>query len=844
MVQFSFVKEALFGLRDTHSLELAAGAMSALDPLYFKGSYPTAMEVLELLNKLEAPLISSHSMFALLKKLMGKEISDMPRSLFLGTASTSNASTSRNTDFDAMAPVECKILNEWKMVPYLLEPYLLLQAEKIRHVERQSVEGVEQILNELTNMTSMLQLHWSTRLTIFEPLVTLVHDAFVYLNASGRMNKILEELGGRLRSIMDNPSSPASMANALLLLTAVELARASIAEDDRYLNMIQMIVKLTGRYTDTEEVETAIIISLWKLFSKSKNEKAKLVLLNRLKTSNNSTWLKLLSSHVLDQVDQSATDIYSITASNSTCIDIKVLKELLNKNQLGPEDVQCIQANVVMASNKSALTVDELEVLKSLHPKVLVSEPVDLKNLFSISLSKAATKMDPEEAEMWLKHLISRLEKPAPALIKADAAIALNRLLFVSQNEIVARVPASFWSSTLPTLISATTDSRVNSWYILLMTNYHCHGARAVSAAVSASADTRFHGTVFGCVVETLMTTNSPTRTQNLLSCLCALKILPRFNWLPVLERLPSSKSLLALISSHVVAPLATGGHYVSPSLYKCLLGLIDSLDVPGISFLADSLAPAILHLEKSQQSEFLTQLIIRASGFYQCRLAVMKLANGLLEKGMERFEVAESLLLSLLPAVPTGSVEDYRALFKLASRLLNVDEMSESSLKTYLKLMRIFENFDMNALVELLQIEDLYAPLWLQSAALELVGSVPEDKTVDLFVKCLEICLVNPAVEPYVCRLLRILSVLCIDKAHRQIFLPTSHQEYFTQMTVSCDIPLSDELVSLCYRHFEQTRMSHEDWKRMRKRLARLESRFWAPFKSEPNLLSSILNP
>jgi len=746
-------------------LNLCAKAMLDLDPLLFGDLYPMAIELVEHLRQLDSPLDARSSYFALMKLRLDKEIADMPRSFFLGTTSTQPRTSASTLDSDLISRLYMKA-GEWKMAPYMLEPYLKLQTYRLQSSDDVTVESIEQMLNGLSELPSLMQLHWSSRLDFFKSLSELVHLSLQNLNAQGRMTSFLDYFFQRLSILINAPTSPSSLASALLIKTCTDLSRSQIVRHPSYMDNLDVIVKLSGQYAESEEVEAAVLLCLFEIYKTAPSDRVKSILMNRMRSS--STWLSLLSAFIRKTIKPASMgdtlDVFSATACEGDPSQLALLASLADKAQLSVEDVRTLQALSILASNfpSSAL----LDQLKSIHPKVVLTEPADLKNMISINTSDVARLIDTDTAEIWLKYLIGKLEKPAPAIIKADAAIALNRLLFSQPGELIERVPVSFFLSTLPALISATTDSRVNSWYIILLSNYLPNHDDTISSQTSEEVDSRFaKGYAFGSIIEGLGHTKNPAKISNLFRCLASLKAVPRMDFSPLLSRLKETVLVLAFVLGHVATPLATGGHYVSPSLFSFLRDNLDTFDLDSFQLLCTALPGFLMHVEKSVQAEIVTALLLRLHAFddMKATLTCLQMLKSLLESGFEKLADLDQIVISVLPS-PSSSVGLYRPAYSLSSEILDLDTMMACPLHIHLKIIGLLRDsalFDMKSLASLLQSPHAYDQAYITPNTLEL-ACLPDDHQADLLVRLLDICILDPSLESGIAQM--ILRWICYD--------------------------------------------------------------------------------
>lgn len=784
---FTYITDALFCTREEMAIEAASDALLQLDPLLFPDWFPTSHALVQFMQRFEFKLQDDSQFVMLLKRLLDKEISDMPRSLFLGTSNKSAAKTdTTDDDNELIQKLRDKTAAEWPSSPYMLEPYLRL--ELISLSPEIPVESAESILTSLLKLPSLMQLHWSTRLVILDHLIKLFTELVAHLNAHGHLGAVASRLKDRSDVLVKSGSSPAQVSCGILCRTALELALSKVHKDSRFVAWAKELKEPKGKYDQSEEVEAAVLLCLWRIHKIHQVIEATMF-------KSNTSWLSIVSSLI-------ATDTGLVYSNDplSCPFDMELLESFSKKPKLTPSDVQQAQALIVAASKIHNPTESILETCMSLHSTLLMSEPADLKNLSSIYISRICHRLPEDIAEVWLKHLIGKLEKPAPAIVKSDAAIALTELLFGTSTGLIERVPSSFFAKIVPTLVSACTDSRVSSWYINLLACKHEHRSDPSSPVLEATENRFGKAWAFGQLLAGLSTSKNSVKSQNQLTVLTRLKILPRFEWDQLLARFPSNMTV-PFVGCHVVTKLVTGGTFISPGLLKLFKENVSSKH-------SEKLAEVIPFLEIADR-EYIVKVLLREDALLSAFELFSRLYSGKVAKPTFLDQTAIDLLSD------PSTVKEPKV-YQLASLILDLD--TPNVVCTFLQLLQ--PDLDMKRIVALIRDPSLYQYGFLELVTQQL-SKLPPNSRTDLLVKILELALIENSLEEAMYELFTGLVHCWLDPVHRSLF--------------------SGDSMGVVYRIYEEMRVEFEDWRRLGKRFAQLGPH-WDSFKRHPSLLSHIL--
>jgi hypothetical protein len=679
----------------------------------------------------------------------------------------------------------------------MLEPYLRLELDAIN--PEASAASFESILHSLLKLPPLMQLHWSTRLDIMNHLTRLCTELAMHLNAQGQLIRVGAGLKDKCDALIKAGSSPAQISCGLLCRTSLELAMSEVRKDSRFTAWAQELMEPLGKYDQSEEVESAVLLCLKKIHT------VRPVLdSSMLKTS--TVWLSVLSAIIANETGltfNSDDQLLRSLASSQIEFSVDVLRVLSTKPKLTPADIRVAQASIIFASKLSQPSEELLDICIALHPALLMGEPAELKNLTSIHISRLAINLATDVAEVWLKYLIGKLEKPAPAIVKSDAAIALAELLFGGvEDTITDRVPSSFFNKILPTLVSSTTDSRVNSWYINLLA---CRfgSRRGPSFPTEVVSESRFgKDWAFGQLISSLASAKNPVKIGNQLMTLTCLKLLPRLDWDQLLSRFDIDISM-AFISEHVVAKLHTGGIFISPSLLKMLKDNLLIISTASRSRLLTKLVDILPFVEQSDHELIVKSLLGSASG--TAMLPTFELFSCLYPSLLEKPLFFDQLAVEVL----SDSSRVSRKVYCLACSILDVEK--PSIICSFLQLVRLSEarDWDMRRIICLVRASVVY-PCGFLEAVVEELAIVPAEHRTDLLVKILELALVDTDLENTLYYLFIGLIFRWLEPVHNALF--QRDKDFF---------------VGIAWRCYEEMNVEVKDWRKFSKRFAQLGNRW-----------------
>lgn len=687
---FLAVRRALLGSTDRLLLDAAATALLAIDPLPFAGHYPAAAELAAHLLAVPHALPPGHGLLALLTARLDREVADMPRSLFLGTAAPPRPAAAQAVPPDALARAAARAA-DWPLAPYLFEPFVRLQLHRLATADVPADEA-EALLGQLEGLPSLMQLHWSRRLVLLHPLADLVHSLLAHLTAAGRAP--LPALEARLAAAAAASSSPSALAAALLLRTCVERARLLASSDPARAALWARQLAASQydpRFAGSEEAATAVRLSLLLL------QQAGAPTPPPPRLPPGTPWLALLDAHTGPRAPgPMPADVPAALQCSSPFDLAALLRPYAEQAALSPADTRQVQVLAALAAHGAPAAA--IDLLREIHPRAVLAEPADAKGLIAVCISRAAAASSPDAAEAWARHLVGRLEKPAPAILKTDAAAALHQLLFEGGTPAAPFAP--FFTTSLPALISATTDSRLASWFLLLLASYAGRPDPAGTPPAPASANRFGRETALGLCLAQLESARHPARAANVLLVLARLRQLPRLAWGPLLAPHPAA-AVLPLALAHVAAPLATGGVFVSPPLLEWLKRSIPALDRPGLLALLGALPTAAAPLEAADQAQVATAILLHgrlredAALLEAALLAISALPHASLDPQLvlaslhEPVDVSPALRRAYAIAATLVPAEDASAKGRLLRLCTAMDQPPPARTKLLLPLLR-----------------------------------------------------------------------------------------------------------------------------------------------------------
>ncbi len=775
----NLTKDSLLEATDLYLIDQASRSLYPLDSAYFSDLLPSSTDLLDLIFRCDTEIPKDNGLFGLLKTMVDREISDMPRSMFLGTGSNESKTDKEDSlNADAIDLVLRKIDTDYSKYPFMLEAYLLSKTYQFNN--NPEVITIDAFL-EILNIPSLTQLHWNTRLNIPNALIGLLQVGLFHLQSSGHLGSILEQLKKRI-SLNLTSTSPSVLAAAILSRTCLEISRSRLSHDQTACEL--WAKELSCTVTRSEEVQTCILQSLNILALHGSDLKLPSI-----------SGTKLIESFIYESSSDinPSTPIEAIVSKNALHPD---LKPFVEKASLSTADIQTIQIAVIGAA-KETNNLELIDTFIKLHPKMVIGEPADMKGLFSIHASRYATKLTYEKAAVWVNYLINKLERPAPAIIKIDACMALNTMLFESRSNNFISLTCRFFLSSLPTLISATTDSKLNSYFFLLMVKFLLNNSD--KSSLKLKSGNRFpKGSSMELIISTLESTHLNHRSVNMFTLLSTLKILPRYNWANILNLHPIALTGHFVVS-HVVSSLPNGGKYVCPHLLSTLRTNLVGFNFDQKKLLIESFTKIIPYLEKSEQSSTLIELVMET---YKVDLAeTYRQVNRLLECGLEKSAELTEVLTSIIPNAE-GPLDGWRSAYLEASKII-LD----------IPIMRLYKDHeDLKALSGLLPDCVDFVELF----ALEL-SDLSESKQCDWLVKLLDTAVIYPDIS----EALRKLFVCCIcfwlDKFTRTTLCSVDSLPYFRKEVI-CEFSVDSFACSIWKSYEDQ--MQLEDVQRVTKRM------------------------
>lgn len=674
---FNFIKTSLFASKSSFVLDFAGRALLNLDPLYFGEAYPTSTDLYNHVKKAKVDFGVEHGLMLLLKSSLDKEIADMPRSLFLGTGASPNKSNDKSNDEDnGLFKGRFKAISAGlQSNPNLLPAFLIMLPKYLTNLEDDS--EIKSILTALLDqLRSLMQQHWSTRLTINDLLTSTVHVCVQKLAQLGKLKDTYEHIN----SVLDKSlkcDSPSGIAAAILLRTALELGKSGVSGDMTAVRAWSSSYQTSfdPQFAENEEIMTAVI----------------------------------LSSHMMSLPPPNTTKSKWITFMTESLSDSQESSQLIVADNFD----QAYQ----MLKNCQISDMDDLEIAKTIHARLMLAEPAETKNVLVILISKAI--WEEEVAMNWAKHLIQKLEKPAPAIIKADAAIGLVTLF---KNSLVPGLILKFKASLrtiLPALNSSTSDSRLNAWYSLLL-------AQSLSEVASngpshgESEDNRFGKSTFGLMIDDLKVTKNPTVIYRLLAM---LKTVPRLSW--TLDPAHCQDFVLA----HVCTALPSGGHYIHPDLLACLRLNIDKFYLDSFWRMAHHFIP---HLDASVQAELI-----------QAALKPNVLFEALQSCNQMNLSPPAQLLSPILPMPTSYDDQSWIPIYGILSTAYSDEDIFEPWQKAIIDLIRAGN--DLKKIVECLKSDPSHESDVPFHAAVLLLTPIPEAMQADLLVRILDLTIIDP---------------------------------------------------------------------------------------------------
>ena len=553
-----------------------------------------------------------------LVKWMEQDISNMPRSLFIGTSSSKTVSCVKNIEKISLQKSKEESLLEklsstWKNDPVYAISYFY------RHTD----DDLTTTFNQIAALPSLSFQHWIIRLEFFRSLDYYVYRSLISLQDDPEYIKKIIVLETSLLERIKNGQIVSTIFYSIIMWVLLQKSRYLIEGDASLLSLtVERLLStklLPERFGNNEEIQGGMMLAIHTIHHYLSSDKqsfaASWVQEIYDKISPNS-WLKVMCELLF------SWNVFDATNGKSCTIQI-------------PEYL-LVAENIIQTTPNEAF--DKVKNHSS-------EEPQSAKGLYGYCSGITFRR----DAKFFIETTLKALSSPGPAIKKIEFCCTLSGAVGLgSNNQIQLDMEiVNILREALVSLLEKA-DSKMAAWYTIILyriIHYLSSDTKTPDSFLTrASPGNRFDiEKPFGICFELLLSGTQPHIREAIVQSMNYISIpLPRIDWNPLADHLSDS-----FLFKHLHTA-SKNGEFYNPSLLNIIFTRLENDMMSLDSLSKDVLLKLFAAIKSDEESAKRFVAILESRSFANETLMCMLLRN---ESLFDR-----STLMSMVSKFPLSS--------------------------------------------------------------------------------------------------------------------------------------------------------------------------------------------